>query len=71
MLKINYTIQRDISGAVFSQNRSMEAEAFRLAIDQINNDTVNYPDFKLRGLIRFSDPNDDFENIEKGEQSCS
>lgn len=69
---LNINSRRDISGAVFSPepgvNRTMEEEAFKLAIDQINNDTVNYPDFKLRGLIRFSDPNDDFDNIEQGEQ---
>ena len=47
-------------------NTTMEEEAFKLAIDYINNDTVNYSDFKLRGLIRFSDPNDDFDNIEQG-----
>ncbi|XP_078376048.1 glutamate receptor ionotropic, kainate 2-like isoform X2 [Oculina patagonica] len=56
-------------GAVFSPepgvNRTLEEEAFKLSIGQINNDTVNYPDFKLRGLIRFSDPNDDFDNIEQ------
>lgn len=60
------------SGAVFSPepgvNRTLEEEAFKLSIGQINNDTVNYPDFKLRGLIRFSDPNDDFDNIEQGKQ---
>lgn len=48
----------------------MEEEAFRIALDHVNNDTVNYPEFKLRGLIRFSNPTDDFDNIEQGEESC-
>jgi len=51
-------------------NRTMEEEAFRIALDHVNNDTVNYPEFKLRGLIRFSNPTDDFDNIEQGEESC-
>jgi len=56
-------------GAMFSTergiNRTMEEEAFRIALDHVNNDTVNYPEFKLRGLIRFSNPTDDFDNIEQ------
>ena len=47
----------------------MEEEAFRIALDHVNNDTVNYPEFKLRGLVRFSSPTDDFDNIEQGEES--
>lgn len=50
-------------------NRSMEEEAFTIAFDHINSDTVNYPEIKLRGLIRFSNPTDDFDNIEQGEES--
>jgi len=46
-------------------NGTVEEEAFKLAIDQINADNVNYPDVKLRGLIRYSDPDDDFDNIEQ------
>ena len=68
-----FTPCRDISGAVFSPepgaNRTVEEEAFRLAIDQINDDNKNYPDIKLRGLVRFADPMDDFDNIEKGKES--
>ena len=51
-------------------NGTVEEEAFKLAIDQINADNVNYPDVKLRGLIRYSDPDDDFDNIEQGTQCC-
>ena len=47
----------------------MEEEAFKIALDHINNDALNYPEIKLRGLIEFSDPTDDFDNIEKGEES--
>lgn len=50
-------------------NRSMEEEAFTIALDHINSDPVNYPEIKLRGLIRFSNPTDDFDNIEQGEES--
>lgn len=56
-------------GAVFStelgMNRTMEEEAFRIALDHVNNDTVNYPEIKLRGLIRFANSTDDFDNIEQ------
>ena len=65
-----YTCQCDISGAIFStelgMNRTMEEEAFRIALDHINNDTFNYPEIQLRGLTRLADPTDDFDNIEKG-----
>lgn len=47
----------------------MEEEAFRIALDHVNNDTVNYPEIKLRGLIRFANSTDDFDNIEQGEKS--
>lgn len=50
-------------------NRTMEEEAFRIALDHVNNDTVNYPEIKLRGLIRFANSTDDFDNIEQGEKS--
>ena len=65
----NIIIHHFISGAVFSPdpgtNKSIE-EAFNLAIDHINADTINYPEIKLRGLIRYADPDDGFDNIEKG-----
>jgi len=60
-------------GAVFStelgKNSTMEEEAFRIALDHVNNDTFNYPEIKLRGLISFADSTDDFDNIEQGEKS--
>ena len=50
-------------------NRTVEEEAFRIALDHVNNDTFNYPEIKLRGLVRFADPTDNFDNIEQGEKS--
>ena len=47
----------------------MEEEAFKLAIAQMNADSTNYPGMELRGLVRYSDPDDDFDNIEKGKNS--
>lgn len=58
-----------IIGAVFStergMNRTMEEEAFTIALNHINNDTSNYPEIRLRGLPRHADPTDDFDNIEQ------
>ena len=62
-------------GALLSPTRSnisKEEEALKLAIEQVNEDTRNYPGIKLRSLIRYADPDIDFDNIEKGkEKLCS
>ena len=47
-------------------NRTIEEEAFTIALNHINNDTSNYPEIRLRGLPRHADPTDDFDNIEQG-----
>ena len=53
-------------------NISKEEEALKLAIEQVNEDTRNYPGIKLRSLIRYADPDIDFDNIEQGkEKLCS
>ncbi|XP_015749283.1 PREDICTED: uncharacterized protein LOC107329066 [Acropora digitifera] len=55
-------------GALLSPTRSnisKEEEALKLAIEQVNEDTVNYPGIKLRSLIRYADPDIDFDNIEQ------
>ena len=53
-------------------NISKEEEALKLAIEQVNEDTGNYPGIKLRSLIRYADPDIDFDNIEQGkEKLCS
>lgn len=55
-------------GALLSPTRSnisKEEEALKLAIEQVNEDTVNYPGIKLRSLIRYADPDRDFDNIEQ------
>ena len=49
-------------------NISKEEEALKLAIEQVNEDTVNYPGIKLRSLIRYADPDIDFDNIEQGKE---
>ena len=74
MLSLKFLKCRIIPGAIFPPpnrgiNGTVEEEAFKLAIAQINDDSTNYPGIELRGLVRYSDPTDDFDNIEKGKNS--
>ena len=43
-----------------------EEKAFKLAIEHVNADTKNYPGIELRWVIRYADPDNDFDNIARG-----
>lgn len=55
-------------GALLSSTENAtlpEEKAFKLAIEHVNADTKNYPGIELRWVIRYADPDNDFDNIDR------
>ena len=54
-------------GGIFSPGaKSLEIEAFKLAIDSVNADSSLLKDATITGLVETAEPEDELTNMEKG-----